>query len=73
MPIKENRLPTNVMLQAPETGPHPADKDPDTVPTAYAHNRVILETPRTLETTAVNTVPEPDALLHMMTLSEIHL
>jgi hypothetical protein len=60
------------MLHAPETGPHPANKDADTDPIAYAHKRVILATPKTFETTAVKAVPEPETVLLMIVLSETH-
>ena len=60
------------MLHAPETGPHPANNDADTDPIAYAHKRVILVTPKTFETMAVKAVPEPDALLLTIVLSETH-
>ena len=70
MPTKENWLPSNVMLHAPEDGPNPENKDADIDPVAYAHERVILATPNTLDTTAVKAVPEPDAILQATTLSD---
>jgi hypothetical protein len=72
VPTKANRLPKAVMLQAPDVGPNPANSDADTDPLAYPHKRVMLATPNTFETTALNEVPKPDALLHITMLSEIH-
>jgi hypothetical protein len=72
MPVKENRLPSTVMLQAPDVGLHPENKDADTDPVAYPHARVMLATPKTFETTAARVVPEPDALLQTTALSDIH-
>ena len=60
------------MLRAPDAGPHPENKDPETEPVAYPHTRVILATPKTFETTAVKEVPEPAALLQLMLLSDFH-
>ena len=72
MPVRENRLPSTVILQAPDVGPHPENKDADTDPVSYPHARVMLATPNAFETIAVKVVPEPDALLQITELSDIH-
>jgi hypothetical protein len=58
------------MLLAPDTGPHPKTNDPEIDPVAYPHDRVMLATPITFDTTAIREVPEPDAVLQMTVLSE---
>ncbi len=61
------------MLQAPDTGPHPAKEDPEIDPIVYPHERVILATPKAFDTTAVKDIPAPDALLQATVLSDTHI
>jgi len=71
--IEENRLPCTVILQAPDVGPHPENRDADTDPVWYPHARVMLATPKAFETVVVKVAPEPEALLHITALSETHI
>ena len=66
-------MPSTVILQAPDVGPHPENRDADTDPVWYPHARVMLATPKAFETIVVKVAPEPEALLHMTVLSEIHI
>ena len=70
--IGDNRLTSTMILQAPDVGPHPENRDADTDPVWYPHARVMLATPKAFETIVVKVAPEPEALLHMTVLSEIH-